>query len=170
MEYPGGRATRGMARRIAMAKRKKGLQRALKKLLEEAVELARKYLSDPRKLRVLLQAAIDKAKKIKKKDSWRKAYDDLCTLIRLVRAWFTGEYREVPWQTMLLVVGAIIYFVNPLDLIPDPLPGGFVDDAALILWVVHSMRGDIDAFRQWEKQNKKGEEGEHEQGAEAATE
>ncbi|MCI0480790.1 MAG: DUF1232 domain-containing protein, partial [Candidatus Dadabacteria bacterium] len=48
--------------------------------------------------------------------------NDLGTVVELLKAWTCGEYREVPWNTLLLGTGAVIYFVNPFDAIPDILP------------------------------------------------
>lgn len=31
-----------------------------------------------------------------------------------------------------IIIGALGYFISPIDAIPDPLPGGFVDDGAVI--------------------------------------
>lgn len=77
--------------------------------------------------------------------------DDLATLVRLINAWVRAEYREVPRGTLVLVVAAVLYFVVPLDLIPDFLGGlGLIDDIAVIGWVVREVRKDLDAFRAWE--------------------
>ena len=71
---------------------------------------------------------------------------------RLVRAYVTGEYREIPWKTMLILVAALLYFVNPLDLIPDVIPvTGLTDDFAVLVWVYNAMRLEIDKFLAWEK-------------------
>ena len=50
----------------------------------------------------------------------------------------------------MVILGGLIYVVSPLDLIPDVLPGGFVDDAVVVGWVVKTVRSEIDAFREWE--------------------
>lgn len=77
--------------------------------------------------------------------------EDLHTMIRLVRAWARREYRSVPWKSVMYIVAAIVYFVNPVDLIPDIITGiGFVDDAAVIGAVVRSFHEELDAFRRWE--------------------
>ena len=73
---------------------------------------------------------------------------DAATLIELLKAWIRGEYREVPWNTLLLGTGAVIYFVNPFDAIPDFIPAaGFLDDASVIGFVLASARSDIEKFR-----------------------
>ena len=51
---------------------------------------------------------------------------------------------------MLVTVG-IIYFVSPIDLIPDVIAGiGFIDDAAVIGLVVMQIKADLDNFLAWE--------------------
>ena len=76
------------------------------------------------------------------------AQGDIKTLISMLKAWSSGDYREAPWMTIVLVAGAVIYFVNPLDAIPDILPAaGLVDDATVIGFVIASVRQDITKFR-----------------------
>ena len=80
-----------------------------------------------------------------------KVKDDLGVLLRLSRAFATRQYRSVPWRSMLYAVAALVYFVNPADLLPDVLVGlGFVDDAAVIAAVVGAIKNDLEAFRSWE--------------------
>lgn len=76
---------------------------------------------------------------------------DLATMIRIVRAWTNREYRTIPWKPLLYIVAAIVYFVNPVDVIPDVLTGlGFVDDAAVVTAVIRVVHGELVAFRAWE--------------------
>lgn len=71
---------------------------------------------------------------------------------RLLKAYAIGEYREIPWKTILLIVAAVIYFVNPLDLVPDIIPlTGLTDDFAVLLWVYNSVSNEIEKFINWEK-------------------
>jgi uncharacterized membrane protein YkvA (DUF1232 family) len=74
------------------------------------------------------------------------------TLGRLLRAYATGDYRTIPWKSMLLIVAAILYFINPIDVIPDLLPIiGVSDDFAVLFMVYKSIGSDIDKFLEWEK-------------------
>lgn len=71
---------------------------------------------------------------------------------RLIKAYALGQYRQVPWKTLLLITAAIIYFVNPLDLVPDLVPlTGLTDDFAVLVWVYNSVSDDIEKFLEWEK-------------------
>lgn len=101
----------------------------------------------------LYHLAVNAAKKAdKNRHTIEKGWDDLTTLNRLVRAYAKGQYKEVPRQTIVFVVAAILYFVNPFDVIPDFLPLiGFVDDLGVLGFVISEIKGDIDRFREWEK-------------------
>ncbi len=78
--------------------------------------------------------------------------DKLFILGRFVSAYAQGRYRGVTWKTMLLLLSAVIYFVNPLDLIPDLVPlAGLTDDFAILLWVYNAMGAEIEKFRAWEE-------------------
>jgi uncharacterized membrane protein YkvA (DUF1232 family) len=73
----------------------------------------------------------------------------------LLRAYTKREYTVVPWGSIVMVTIAILYFVSPIDLIPDWLPlAGFVDDAAVILFVIRQLKQDIDGFLAWENAQK----------------
>ena len=62
---------------------------------------------------------------------------DLTVLLAMLKAWAKGDYNEVPWMTLLLSTGALIYFVNPFDAVPDVIPAvGLLDDATVIGFVV----------------------------------
>lgn len=74
------------------------------------------------------------------------------TLGRMVRAYATGRYREVPWKPFIIIVAAVVYFLNPLDLVPDFIPGlGLTDDFAVLVWVYHTVSDEVEKFETWEK-------------------
>jgi len=61
---------------------------------------------------------------------------------------------------MVLVTVGILYFVMPIDLIPDFIPVvGFVDDAGVIWAVVKQIKTDLDNFLAWEITQAEDEEG-----------
>lgn len=50
--------------------------------------------------------------------------------------------KEVGLKERALGVGALLYFVNPFDLVPDAIPGvGYVDDFAVLMIVVALLTG-----------------------------
>jgi len=73
--------------------------------------------------------------------------EKLRTMIRMLRAYIRGEYREIPWKSLILIIGALLYFLVPIDMIPDFIPvTGFADDVAVILLVFKTISDDINAY------------------------
>jgi uncharacterized membrane protein YkvA (DUF1232 family) len=106
-------------------------------------------VGDRERLRALGAEALDRMEE--RAPRLGDAIGELRTLVRLIGAWSRAEYREVPRASLVLVAAAVLYFVVPLDVIPDFLFGvGLVDDIAVIGWVVRQVRRDLDAFRAWE--------------------
>lgn len=82
-----------------------------------------------------------------------RVWGDLQAAVRLARAWGRREYRGISRGTFVLLLGALVYFVSPIDAIIDALPVvGLVDDAAVLAWVLGQVRAELDAFREWESQ------------------
>lgn len=91
------------------------------------------------------------AKYIVVRPQLRALRQDLPTLIRLARAYALGTYRKIPWKAIVSVVAALLYFVMPLDAIPDFIPViGYLDDAAVVAYVMRMLHGEITTFKAWE--------------------
>lgn len=73
------------------------------------------------------------------------------TLLRLMRAYGEGRYRDLSAKNLGLAGLALFYLVSPLDVLPDFLPGGFVDDAAVVGFIVKKIRDELAAFEAWER-------------------
>ena len=83
----------------------------------------------PKLLRVAT-ATVQKAKE--HRAALSALWDDLMALARLVAAWARGEYTAVPWRSILMAVGALVYFLDPFDAIPDAIPGfGYITSAPM---------------------------------------
>ena len=114
-------------------------------------ENASAYLRDPDKLRDLVQKAKGKAEAAGASGPLKDMWQSLLSLLRLLRAYASGQYRNVPAKSLVLIVAGILYFVMPIDLIPDFVVGiGFLDDAAVLAWVVSSVRTVVTDFEKWE--------------------
>ena len=73
-------------------------------------------------------------------------------LARLIKAYAAGDYRGVSKKNIILVVAGLLYFVSPLDLIPDALPFvGFLDDITIIGFVLSSLGDELLKFEEHEE-------------------
>ncbi len=122
---------------------------------KKATGKAGRYASNSSKLYGLAQQVYQKTKDGSFKGNATEAKEQVFILVRLVRAYASGEYRKLPWKSLVSIVGVLIYFVSPIDLIPDILPViGMADDLALILWLFKSVTNDLADFAEWEKKGK----------------
>jgi uncharacterized membrane protein YkvA (DUF1232 family) len=110
---------------------------------------AEKLVKNPEDLAKKVDAARQKLEA--KSGSMQEIKGELFRLFRMMNAYGQGDYRKIPWKTLVTGVGAILYFLNPLDLVPDFLFGiGLVDDATVLAFCLGALKGDLDAFRRWE--------------------
>ena len=121
--------------------------------IKEYISKAKKIINDDEKLKKLIEDVLKKLKEISSdKKSSAKLNDSLRLFIRIINAYTSKEYTYVPWKTICLIVAGLIYFIYPVDLIPDFIPvSGLIDDIALIAWIYESIQDDIDNFLEWEK-------------------
>ena len=121
-------------------------------LFKKFLAKAENYLRQPTLLKKLLIDAYAKAQQKNELGSLaHEAWTTLQTLFRLIRAAVAGEYTGVPTGTLLAAVAVLIYFISPIDLIPDFIPVlGLVDDVALVAWFSLTIKTEIDKFHEWE--------------------
>ncbi len=77
---------------------------------------------------------------------------DVKTFFVMTKAIVKGKYK-MPWKTFFWVALCTVYFLSPIDLLPDILPIlGFADDGAFILFVLLLIHQDLNNFRQHQQQ------------------
>lgn len=82
--------------------------------------------------------------------------DSIATAFRLIKCYAAGEWRDISLESLMLIVASIIYFVMPIDGIPDFLLSlGYLDDAALLAWTFRSVADDFERFKHWEAEQRR---------------
>lgn len=117
---------------------------------ENAKKKAKSVLEDNSKIQAILSAIGQKlsAGGI----SFARIADKVQLLVRMVKAYVSGEYKIIPWKSIIVITAVLIYFLMPLDLIADFIPvTGYLDDFTLILWVFNHLQDDINTFMVWEQ-------------------
>lgn len=109
---------------------------------------ANKIYNDTPRLKNLLKTAKEKAEGNKQLNT---ILSDIKILIELMKDWREGRYTELPKSTVIMVIISLIYLVSPIDIIPDFLIGGFVDDAAVIAYVIKNISEELNQYKEWKK-------------------
>jgi uncharacterized membrane protein YkvA (DUF1232 family) len=126
------------------------LKERLEAEFAQAVISAKAYVENPRRLGPLFEEAAKQAASMPK-EPFHETWPYLQAMLRLIRAYSQGNYRDVPESTLVVIIAAIIYVVNPLDVIPDALPAlGYLDDATVLALAVRRARQALDDFMTWE--------------------
>jgi len=117
-----------------------------------AMQLAETYASSKKKVFRILQHAFHKLKEESARHHLKSEFKaQVNILMRMVKAYYKGEYRRLPAAALLKILGGLIYFVWILDLIPDFIPVlGLADDIAVIVWVYNGIKSELEEFELWE--------------------
>ena len=120
-----------------------------------AIRRAGKYAGGGLAILELLREALTKAKDVagnENKGVGQVLLEKVTILSRMVKAYFTGEYKIIPWGSIVKIIAVLIYFISPIDVIPDILPFiGLTDDLALTMWLFSSLKEDLKNFEVWEQ-------------------
>lgn len=123
------------------------------KSFQQALRKAAGIAKNPDKISNLITSVSEKLSDMdENKKRVSGFFERVRTLLRMLRAYINGEYREIPWKSLLMIIGALIYFLMPLDLIPDFIPvTGLADDISIIFIVFNTINEDIEAFLEYEQ-------------------
>lgn len=91
--------------------------------------------------------------KVKGSGRLRRFSTDIRLMFALIRDYWRGEYRDIPWKSIAAIAGALLYVLNPLDLIPDViLLVGFLDDAGVVALCLKLVESDLHRYAAWKEQ------------------
>ncbi|KAF0569643.1 DUF1232 domain-containing protein [Psychrobacter nivimaris] len=79
--------------------------------------------------------------------------DDLMLFMSLVKDYYKGDYRKIPFKTISAGVIGTLYVLNPIDLIPDSIPFiGHIDDALVLKFCLKQARKDLQKYKEWKQE------------------
>ena len=90
--------------------------------------------------------------KVKNSGRLNRFSTDIKLMFSLIRDYWYGHYRAIPWKSIAAVAGALLYVLNPLDLIPDLIFGfGLVDDAGVVALCLKLVESDLHRYAAWKE-------------------
>jgi uncharacterized membrane protein YkvA (DUF1232 family) len=131
----------------------RGLQISKNAVFSAFIGRASRLLAKPLKVAFVLNEAADKlADKSSSDNKFVQLFHTGHSLVRLVRHYVSGEYRQVQTSTIVSGLGVLLYVISPIDLVPDFIPAlGFLDDLSLISWFIGKFHVEITRFQEWEQ-------------------
>ena len=84
-----------------------------------------------------------------------KKYTELGKImLGMLKDYRRGVYSNVPWYTIASIAFSFIYILNPLDIVPDFIPGlGYIDDFAVMTFALRFIETDIHSYLDWKLEN-----------------
>lgn len=118
------------------------------KIIDDLSEKAGAISLDHSKLKDLISKTL---KILEGNKALKSLIGDIKLLVQLTKDWMSGRYREISKGSVIMVIISFLYLINPIDLIPDFLIGGFLDDAAVFGYILKKISAELDLYKEWKK-------------------
>ena len=97
---------------------------------------------------------VNKAEDIKKKFSLKgplgRFVEDGQLLLSIVKDYWNGTYRRIPFMAIAAIVFTLLYVLNPWDFLPDFLPViGQIDDVAVFTICLVLVEQELHTYKAW---------------------
>jgi uncharacterized membrane protein YkvA (DUF1232 family) len=102
------------------------------------------------------EKVVNKSEEIKKKFSAKgplaRFVEDGRLLVTIVKDYWSGTYRQIPYGVIASIAFTLIYVLNPFDLVPDMLPLiGQLDDVAVMGACLMLVEKDLHKYKDWKQ-------------------
>lgn len=112
---------------------------------------AEKLLNDHDKIEKFLQRL---EKKLKLVPLAGDKLSKIPIMTSLVRSFVKKEYTDIAIGSIVAIISALVYFVSPIDIIPDSIPLiGYFDDALVVAACWKLVESDVEEYVKWRKDN-----------------
>lgn len=123
-----------------------------KETLEKGYKKAEKILNDQNKMNEFLERL---EKKLKTIPLVGTTLSIIPTLFHMLKSYVKKEYTNIPAGTIIAIISALLYWLAPIDVIPDTVPGiGYIDDTSVIGICIKLIDNDLKKYKEWQEKNK----------------
>jgi len=122
---------------------------------DQWLDKAKSYINNPKKAYQLLYSVEKKFHEKYPGDPIGKLKKNVKLFYSVFSDWITGRYKGISKNSLLMIVTGLVYFVVPVDIIPDWIIGlGFIDDATVLSLIINNIGKEISKYRKWQKKEK----------------
>jgi len=105
-------------------------------------------LKDKAKAGDTIKEALGKA--ITNKSDLEGVWAKMLLLFAVAKDYVNGDYTEIPKRSIVAILGGLIYFLSPIDVVPDFVPVlGFIDDVFILNLVYKQVIKDLERYKIW---------------------
>ena len=80
-------------------------------------------------------------------DGLKDAKEDMILLIDYITDVAKGNYTDYNVNRLLIVIAALLYVIDPIDMVPDFIVGGFLDDVTVIGWAITKVAQELEDYK-----------------------
>ena len=103
------------------------------------------------KVRALISGVGKKLLRLGQSPTFKRLVEPVSVFIRMIKAHFNGTHK-LAGSTVGLILLGLIYFLSPIDIIPDFLGFvGFADDISVVLAIYAKLKDEVSDFLEWER-------------------
>lgn len=105
-------------------------------------------LNDKTRAGKTIKDALGKA--VTNKGDLEGVWAKLVLLFAVSKDYVNGSYTEIPKRSIVAILGGLVYFLSPVDVIPDFVPAlGFIDDIYILNLVYRQVLKDLEKYKAW---------------------
>ena len=87
------------------------------------------------------------------KDGLKDAKEDMILLIDYITDVAKGNYTDYNVNRLLIVIAALLYVIDPIDMVPGFIIGGFLDDVTVIGWAITKVAQELEDYKLYRPSN-----------------
>ena len=134
--------------------RKKLSREKVKEQIDKFSLKAKELIDNPEKVSKVLEKATSLCDNLGELRIIGKHFKEASLVCNMLNDYICRRYTKIPTATVITLLAAVLYFVSPIDIIPDFLPLiGHLDDMIVFGFVTDAAKADLKKYEKWKKEN-----------------